>query len=80
MTYIINRSQCQYFKKLQISLSIASEKSDETIDYIPFAFVYGYNEMTPHMVIFYCHMRSLYCTFCILPISQMNLFGRKRIK
>lgn len=46
MTYIINRSQCQYFKKLQISLSIASEKSDETIDYIPFAFVYGYNEMT----------------------------------
>ena len=46
MTYIINRSQCQYFKKLQISLSIASEKSDETIDYITFVFVYGYNEMT----------------------------------
>lgn len=46
MTYIINRFQCQYFKKLQISLSIVFEKSEETIDYITFAFVYGYNKMT----------------------------------
>lgn len=46
MTYIINRFQCQYFKKLQISLSIVFEKSEETIDYITFAFFYGYNKMT----------------------------------
>lgn len=31
-------------KNQQVSLSISSENSDETIDYVAFAFVYGYNE------------------------------------
>ncbi len=32
------------FKNQQASLSISPENSDETIDYVAFAFVYGYNE------------------------------------
>lgn len=31
-------------KNQQVSLSISPENSDETIDYVAFAFVYGYNE------------------------------------
>ena len=32
------------YKNQQVSLSISPENSDETIDYVAFAFVYGYNE------------------------------------